>query len=170
MTNLNTAVLAAEVYNDLSKQAREFIDCAFDSTKDPTPYENEIDQSVYDYAANESDGLNADHLCNWLRDDPASFDYMEEVVNEGLVSTSQGYSFYYHVCFAIQRQVENDIFEDMEDIKRWYLFASVAARYPEIPEDAADDLNDTDLDSCDSWSQLRDKAEEIINAYLEDEE
>lgn len=167
---INTAAKAAELYNDLSDEAREFIDSAFDSLNAPAPYEDEINQSVYDYAANKADGLNAYRLCDWLTDEPASFDYMEDVLKSGLIDISRNYRFYDHACAAVRLQVENDTFEDLNDIRRWYLFASVAKDHPEISEDAADEMEDIETGSFDNWSQLKDKADEIIGMYSEDDE
>lgn len=171
---INTAAQAAKFFEDLSDTAKDFIEAAFESLKDPTPYEDEIYQSVYDYAANEIDGVNAYHVCQWLKKDPRSWDFMEEVVKEGLCVTSDAgsYKFYNHVCCAMQQQTEQDVFEDLTDIEEWFLYASIAKEHPFITLDAAAVIEDADLNRFDNWSDIKKFSLQAIANYskTEDEE
>ncbi len=167
MTELTilTAEKAEELYEELPTAARDFISEAFDGVQ---PYQQGIADSVYEYAANQADGLNNSQVIRWLDTDSDSFYWMESVIEEGLVITDRSYSFYSHVQTAIQQQTENETFETLRDILRWYACAAIAEAYPAISEGAADAIDAHDFAALETFDDVKSDAENIIQVWDEE--
>lgn len=167
MTELTilTAEKVKELYSELSDAARDFISEAFDGVQ---PYQRGIADSVYEYAASQANGLNNSQVTRWLDTDSDSFYWMESVIEEGLVITDRSYSFYSHVQTAIQQQTENETFEALRDILRWYAWAAIAEEYPAISEGAADAIDARDFAALETFDDVKSDAENIIQVWDEE--
>lgn len=135
---ISTAEKAEELYEELPTAARDFISEAFDGVQ---PYQQGIADSFY---------------------------WMESVIEEGLVITDRSYSFYSHVQTAIQQQTENETFETLRDILRWYACAAIAEAYPAISEGAADAIDAHDFAALETFDDVKSDAENIIQVWDEE--
>lgn len=167
MTELTilTAEKTKELYEELPTAAQDFISEAFDGVQ---PYQQGIADSVYEYAANQADGLNNSQIISWLDTDSDSFYWMESVIKEGLVITDRSYGFYNHVQTAIQRQTEDETFEVLKDVLRWYACAAIAEAYPAISEGAADAIDAHDFAALETFDDVKSDAENIIQVWDEE--
>lgn len=153
MTNINAKDRANDLTDDLTDYGRDFLVDLYDGA-------DYVSDRVWEFADGAVDVYDG-ALHKWMETCGESYDYMGEVITDGLYDTTN-YNLNRHIMTAQYAYIEQQISGDMENILHAWAYELAADESDTLTEEQADAIDGIDYAGVDRLDEVSDEVARIM--------